>query len=653
MIPLLAELGVGADEIAWAYTFTTGVPIRDLERIHDGLVEGRGPLAYLRERFPPRLVLKPVSDIPGDDLLDVDGNDLLLAPAIVQELARFALPLIGADADDLLPEAVDQVVDFTSLDYFLQGTFETPFFLSTALGHFDPDELSGRRRLEPGDVEGVPWFLGVPRPTARNGFAEPPYPVAIFQHPSSTSRLVAAAVTSVFADYGLAVIGMDAAANGPILPDATDDLPDFLEEPIERIPLIDALTVTGRTPRIDVNGDGRIRSGEGTFVGDLPVVRDIFRQSVIDLAQLTRVIRSLGTDADGNGRLDPEEGDFDGDGVLDVGGPDRPIVLSANSLGTFMAGPFLALTREIDRGAFNAPGAGSADILVRLDLPPTVDQLFVETYGPAVVGTLAETGSGIEVGLIEDLGDLERSERLGPFEVPAGTRVRLVNETELDTEPREVRVEEDGTFLVTIPADVGDRLRLAWRARDGGAAGLPDLTFTATRHGFGVPRNGPELRSFVTLLQNAAGPGTRSTSHPAGRSTRSRGGRPRRCSCSRTPTTSPSRPRWRSPWGGRPAHRARAHGRHHRLGAGHGDDPPGGNRDGPTRSPLPAGQEDRYPTIDYDLTRTLPFEDRIPDPASCSTTRATTSTSSPRRAGRAVPSGPGSPWPPRPRWRSS
>ena len=97
----------------------------------------------------------------------------------------------AATSGDLANEVIDQLVDLSSIDYFVQGKFKTPFFLSTPRPQFRAAETLGLRELAPDDFDQVPWFLSVPKPTERNGFAQPPYPVCIFQHPNSTSRVIA------------------------------------------------------------------------------------------------------------------------------------------------------------------------------------------------------------------------------------------------------------------------------------------------------------------------------------------------------------------------------------------------------------------------------------------------------------------------------
>ena len=96
VVPMLRELGVAPDEIAWAYAFTTGAPTRQLERIHDGLVDGRGPLAYLRDRFPPTPHDPAGLARPARRRARLERQRLCSTPQPVEALARIAIPLVGA-----------------------------------------------------------------------------------------------------------------------------------------------------------------------------------------------------------------------------------------------------------------------------------------------------------------------------------------------------------------------------------------------------------------------------------------------------------------------------------------------------------------------------------------------------------------------------
>ena len=104
--------------------------------MHDGLVDGRGPLAYLRDRFPPALTILPVSLDPRDDALDVDGNDLLLDPKPVESLARIAIPLLEeatAPGARALPELCASLIGMQR-DPDALGYRERRAFVCLALG---------------------------------------------------------------------------------------------------------------------------------------------------------------------------------------------------------------------------------------------------------------------------------------------------------------------------------------------------------------------------------------------------------------------------------------------------------------------------------------------------------------------------------------
>lgn len=632
-LPILAGLGVDPSDIAYAYTFTTGTPTHELEQVESGLMRGEGPLGYLRDRFPVNLTLLPFSKQPGDDFLDYQGNDQLLDPPIVKLVANIAIPLFGGGSGDLIQAAIDQLSDLTSIRYFVQGTYRSPFFLGNADVAFQPEEISGERELRADQTDDVPWFLAVPKPTERNGFAQPPYPVCIFQHPNSTSRLIALAISSVLSDFGFATIGIDAAENGPIAPYATDQLLELITSgdtssvPLagllgiildgvgnaaEGIAFVDVFAGTGRTPNIDFNGDGQISSGEETYTGDIPTVRDVFRQTVVDSLQLTRILRSFGQDRNHNGKLDPDEGDFDGDGIVDVGGANAELVAGAESLGTFMTSPFLAISRDVDRAALNVPGGGAIDFVSRIDFS-VVNQLFVQLFGPAVVGRPSKSGGGIDLTLINDTGDERSAARVGPVAIPPGTVVRLVNLDKPDLAPRTVDANADGTFMITFPADPGNRLEVSFSGPTGESLGLPSYRFTSERQGFGVLRNTPSLRTFATITQTlfGSGDGANYATHWTGDPLPGRN--PKQALIQLDPAdftvpTSTGLTLARAANLISPERMADLVSKNVAVGT----IPELGIHMKIPELPLAAGNESEYPGLDYDLTRTFPFENRVP-----------------------------------------
>jgi len=93
--------------------------------------------------------------------------------------------------------------------------------------------------------------------------------------------------------------------------------------------------IAGRA--LDQNGDGLLDSGADYWTSYLFHTRDMVRQTVVDVMQVIRVlgsfdgVRTWKYDANHDGKPDLA-GDFDGDGVVDVGGS-APIHLVGGSLG--------------------------------------------------------------------------------------------------------------------------------------------------------------------------------------------------------------------------------------------------------------------------------------------------------------------------------
>jgi hypothetical protein len=166
------------------------------------------------------------------------------------------------------------------------------------------------------------------------------YPVVIFGHGITSNFLESpAAAASTMAAAGLAVVGINAVGHG--------------FGPQSKLVLTDQ---SGNTREIPVPGRGvattplgSISAGEGCIVL-LPVpyaIRDCLRQTAVDLAQLTRVIRS-GVDLDGDGTVD-----------LD---PSR-IYYIGQSLGSLYGTLFNAIEPSVSAATLNVGGGSVADVV--------------------------------------------------------------------------------------------------------------------------------------------------------------------------------------------------------------------------------------------------------------------------------------------------
>jgi hypothetical protein len=165
------------------------------------------------------------------------------------------------------------------------------------------------------------------------------YPVVIFGHGFGDSRFGGpTAVAPALARSGLAVIAINAVGHG-FGSQSTVSFTDSTGS-------VTTVEAGGRS--LDVNGDGSIGGNEGCEVLS-PVtygMRDCFRQTVVDLMQLTRAIK--------------QGLDLDGDGVADLD-PSR-IYYAGESLGAIYGTIFTAVEPDVKAVALNVGGGSIIDI---------------------------------------------------------------------------------------------------------------------------------------------------------------------------------------------------------------------------------------------------------------------------------------------------
>lgn len=167
-------------------------------------------------------------------------------------------------------------------------------------------------------------------------------------------------------------------------------------EVLSDIGLFRELTVLGRWE--DVNRDGRHDEAEGFFDTNPAKLCGAFWQDSVDAMSLVRLLRSFNQRRvpPRTGRpseLDPERleahllaGDFNADGVLDIGGPDVQISAAGTSLGGIHSLLVGAIEPEVEVVTPIVPGAGLIDILSRTGLRFLARPLFESYLGQAVVG---------------------------------------------------------------------------------------------------------------------------------------------------------------------------------------------------------------------------------------------------------------------------
>lgn len=538
-IPVFDRLGVPLARWAFAWTFTTQSVTDLLEAARRGL-DGEGPLARMATVAPPKIDLLENLDIAtdGDGSLRLLGipKDPLDNVYILQ--SEFLSPILDAAESFSTPgEFPNFGVD--GVDYFVFGSFLSPSLIQTDDGVMNVNPATGEGSIQ---TDRVTFMLSIPRETQDH---HPPFPVLVYAHGSNTARLEGVGFANTMSRFGIAVAAIDAVGHGPFdaISDArtdiaslTEGLPippqlivnligvltgidlgpvDDLQEAADKlfdVGVIEAIGVTGRA--VDADGDGTTDSGASFFRANAFETRDTVRQTVIDQMQLVRVLRHLGErsqfDLDGDGT--PElDGDFNGDGRIDLGGPDVPYYMSGTSLGGILTNVASAVEPNIVAAAPIVPGGGIADLILRSRLRFVTQDMFLQVIGPVVVGCPLAGGElaiTLNNDAAKDAGDEGCDPEVIPdvtlASLPAKARAVVTVRNLANGEERTGVAETSGGFSVGIPADVGDTLEITQVGTDGAPI---TLTIRSQHEGLGFRRNTPDVRRFIGLAQMVFEPG--------------------------------------------------------------------------------------------------------------------------------------------------
>lgn len=516
------ERGIDLDtgDIAFAWTFTTQTVTADLVALREGLY-GIGPFAWLEGAVPPAVA-------PAAATTDRRARSPLLFSG---QSLRSLVSLAFAELFDLTPAQVAGLdADLSSIDFVAQGWFDAPDLLSSGAAPFDQtwelDRATGAARVE---TARLPFLVVVPRASE---WAEPPFRVALYGHGFGQARIEPLAFAAVLARYGIATVAIDTWGHGINLSATDREALLTLGDVLQVRPFLETM-LEGRAR--DVDGDGRVDAGADMYSSYAFHTRDTMRQSALDHLQLVRALRGFDgvarwTLPDGSEGL---AGDFDGDGVVDLGGPDAPYYMWGSSMGGLLTGVVAPLEPAIVAAAPVAGGAGLSSFARRSRQDSVRANTVMGVIGPVIVGRPAEEadpgepgepGATARITYVYPLANELREALVGELPLAPGDAVLVEN---LDAgEARRALVLDDGTFAVPIPTDVGDRLRVTVEPADGGApvvlsrwaadvfgrldeppqypAGSP---LRAPSEGWGIHRGSPEFRRLIGLSQMALEPG--------------------------------------------------------------------------------------------------------------------------------------------------
>ncbi len=220
----------------------------------------------------------------------------------------------------------------------LTGAFMSPNFVSDPLnGHFEKGEDG--KFVQFGDNT-VPFILVVPKGTG-------PFPVVIFQHGFTRTKMDALAIANTFASIGVATISMDLVLHG-------DRAGDYINNE------------TG-----EMGPDGQLDPSGALFLNlaYIRTARDNIRQSNLDQMMMVKMLQS-GID-------------YTEDNVPDL----YPAGFSytGQSLGGMTGTNFMALEPAVKAAVLNVPGGNISALLINSP-----------TFAPVINAKLAE--NGIEAG---------------------------------------------------------------------------------------------------------------------------------------------------------------------------------------------------------------------------------------------------------------
>lgn len=448
VIEPLETLGRGVDDVAFAWTFTTGSVTRELWDVAQG-VRGDGPFAWLADAYPAGVT-------EAHDL----HTSLVAGPTTVLPVAAVIDPLTVLGAVYLSEGSMAVLADGyrTFGDVVVGGAIVSPDLLvdrddgglDDSDEHWEVDATTGLATVGP---RRVVFTCVVPK--AGEG-VQPPWPIALHSHGYGSFRLEFFAFAYAQLRQGIAVCGIDAPGHGLGL-DA-----EFADA------IASLLDLTGTDPlwwhllddrQRDLDNDGVDDPAGDMFSADPFHTRDMLRQGVLDWTQLIRSLQACGTGTMQRMQPTPDgpqptgdtlvSCDWDGDGAADLGGPDTRFLIEGVSQGGIMSAVSVAVN-EADTAVLTVPGGGLADVAARTDIGGVQKAMTGRALSPVFVGQPDGRIDQVVISLDSEVS-LPIAD-LGPL--PPGGRV-VVRNLSLGRESWGW-IAADGRFYVPIAANALD-----------------------------------------------------------------------------------------------------------------------------------------------------------------------------------------------------
>lgn len=543
--PLVRAAAQSADlplhKLAYGWTYTTADMLGPLLTMRDGLY-GEGPLKWLGDVARPGLLRVHHSGV-SHDAEDTDTpDDPTDTPYILQaEFFARLLNLVGLFSDE-----VQFDLDIKALDYVVFGSIETPNLRGNTDRIIDIDPVSGAGEAEP---QVVPLMITVPKQTDRY---KAPFPVLFYFHGTGSTRMEALVMAEAMAKQGWATMSFDAVGHGPLVPNIVTLInenieeigpllasfpriignllvPDRVEEfaayavtnpdgtpnpegindfarALDGIGLWAEIAVFGRNE--DIDGDGELATAESFFSADPFRQCSSFWQDTVDLMQIVKQVRGFDPNNMPAAIANPRDlddsvympnllaGDFNADGVLDLGGPDVAMGVAGTSLGGFHSVIAAAVEPEITTASPIVAGGGFTDLMLRSSLREIVTRIMMEVFGVLVIGCPDVENQTLYLSLNSDsrrCGRLEEGNPFATLALPApGTPIRLKNLRNGLVVEGEINA--NGGLSIAVESDKGDVLEIT--------IGEQTFEVAAPIDGSGYTRNTPDFRRVLAVQQH-------------------------------------------------------------------------------------------------------------------------------------------------------
>ena len=462
----LPAFDLGIENVAFAWSFTTGRVTGDLVDIRRGL-DGEGPWPFLQETYPGGVT----EAVELHALLDIADRFNL-------PMSRILSILISMD---LFPEesgpTLEAVYD-TFTDRVVGGRFGTiNLLVDQDDGGFDEsdewwqlDPVAGTMGHE---ARSITFTCVIPKEA--DGL-EQPFPMALFGHGYKSSRFDMFGFAGSLNQAGIAACSIDYPGHGPSVNASQQEQIDEILIPLGLYPFYEHLLDARDN---DLDNDGNPDSGADMWIADPFHTRDMVRQAVVDGMMFTRAMKQCGESTMGMDKDDVVSCDWDQNGVPDIGGPDVDVFGAGGSLGGINTALLAAVEPDMTASVSIVPGGGLMDVASRSPLPGVVEAVHGRLQSPLFLGFQSEGDLVIEQW-INSTTRMAKLHVATLLDAPAEGRVELENLS--NGEIRTVVLQPDGEFRITVPADA--------------------LDYFEKRQLTGMPLDGPEADTIYQVPGN-------------------------------------------------------------------------------------------------------------------------------------------------------